>query len=131
MPHPIGDTKRAELREITVIKNQNEMSRVVAEALEYVGMATWKVPDIARFEVIRLGLTGRVNHSCASPAFEHKRPLGRSSVPVKLAHHARLELHGYTGDSLGDGKLLDSRFLSKTVSRYLPLGFLQFEFKRR
>ena len=69
------------------------MSRFVAEALEHVGMATWKVPDIARFEVIRLGLTGWVNHCCASPAFEHERPLGRSSVPVKLAHHAGLELH--------------------------------------
>ncbi|KAF5408798.1 MAG: hypothetical protein Udaeo2_10530 [Candidatus Udaeobacter sp.] len=41
----IGDTKCAELREIAVVKDQNEMGRLVAETLEHMGMATWKVPD--------------------------------------------------------------------------------------
>ena len=47
MPDPIGDAECAELREITVVKDQNEMSRFVTEALEYVSVATWKVPDVA------------------------------------------------------------------------------------
>ena len=69
MPDPISDTERAELREITVVKDQNEMSRIVAETLKHVGMATRKVPDVAWFEVVRLGLTSRINDCCTNMAF--------------------------------------------------------------
>src|SRR6266576_1842677 len=107
------------------------MSRLVAETFKHMGVAAWKVPDVARFKVVRLRLTSRVNHSCADPAFENKRPFGGRSVPMKLSHHSGLELHCYTGDSLRDGKLVDGRFLAKAVSHYFSGGFLQFEFKSR
>ena len=50
MPNPIGDTECAELRKIAVVKDQNEMGWLVAKTLERMGVATWKVPDIARFK---------------------------------------------------------------------------------
>jgi hypothetical protein len=69
MPDPIGDTECAELGEIAVVKDQNEMSRFVAETLKYVGVAAWKVPDVAWFEVVRLGLTSGINDCCTNTAF--------------------------------------------------------------
>jgi hypothetical protein len=93
MPNPIGDTECAELRKIAVVKDQNEMGWIVAETLEHMGVATWKVPDVARVEVIRLCLTSRIDHRSTNAPLEHEGPLGGSSMPVKLAHHAGLELH--------------------------------------
>ena len=131
MSNPVGNTERAKLGEITVVKDQNEMGRFVAEALEHVGVTAWKVPEIAWFEVIRLRLTGRVNHCCANAAFENERPFRCSRVPVKFAHHTGFKLHRHAGDSFGDGKLFNGRFLSKTVPQNFPLGFLQLEFESR
>src|SRR6476469_1275113 len=97
------------------------MSRFVAETLEHVGVAAWKVPDVAWFEVVRLRLTSRVNHCCAGAAFENERPLRCSRMPVKFAHHAGFKLHRHTGDSFGDRQLLDSRFLSEAFFQNFPL----------
>src|SRR6266568_6152196 len=96
------------------------MSRLVAETLEHMCVATWKVPDVARFKVVRLGLTGRVNHCRANPAFEHKRPFGRNCMPVKLAHSAGLESHGYTRDSLRDRSCSTVASLPKLFPRTFP-----------
>src|SRR4030095_10196056 len=93
MPSPIGDTECGELREITVIKDQNEMSRLVAETLEHMAVAAWKGPDVAGFKVVRLRLTSRVDDRSTNAPFQNQRPLGGSSMPVKLAHHAGFELH--------------------------------------
>ena len=131
MPDAIGDTERAELGEIAVVKDQNKMGWFVAETLKHVSMAAWKGPDIAWFEVIRLGLTSRINDRCANTAFENERPFRCSRVPVKFAHHTGFKLHRHTGDSFGDGKLFNGRFLAEAVSGYFPLGFLQFEFETR
>src|SRR5207244_3266268 len=65
MPDPIRDTECAELREIAVVKDQNEMSRFVAETLEHMGVTTWKVPDVAGFKVVRLCLTSRIDDRSA------------------------------------------------------------------
>jgi hypothetical protein len=69
MSDPIGDTECPELREITVVKDQNEMSLFVTDTLEHVSVAAWKVPDVAWFEVVRLGLTSRINDRCTNMAF--------------------------------------------------------------
>ena len=131
MADPIGDTKGTELGEITVIENQNEMCRFIAEAFEHVSVATWKVPNVARIKVVRLGLSGRVDHSGAHTTFQDKRPFRSRCVPVKLAHHAGFKLHRYARDSLRDRQLLDSYFFAKAVPENFALRFFQFEFERR
>src|SRR5207244_2785459 len=87
MLDPIGDTERAELGEIAVVKDQNKMGWFVAETLKHVSMAAWKGPDIAWFEVIRLGLTSRINDCCVNTAFENERPFRCSHLPVKFGSH--------------------------------------------
>src|SRR6266436_9689253 len=73
---PIGDAERAELGKITVIENQNEMRRFIAEALEHVRVAARKIPDVARLKVVRLGLPGRIDHSGPHASFQDERPFG-------------------------------------------------------
>src|SRR5205085_11102277 len=126
---PIGDTKRAELGEITVIENQNELCRLIAEAFEDVRVAAWKVPDVARIKVVRLGLSSRVDHRGAHTTFQYERPFRRGCVPVELAHDAGLKLHRYARDSLRDRQLLDSYFLPKTIPKNFPFRLFQFEFE--
>jgi hypothetical protein len=69
------------------------MSRLVAETLEHMALAAWKVPDVAGFKVVCLRLTSRIDDRCTNVPVQNERPLGGSSMPVKLAHHAGFELH--------------------------------------
>jgi|SRR5204863_1377751 len=131
MPDPIADTKRAELGEIAVVKNQNEMSRLATQTLEHVSVSTWKVPDVACLKIVRFSLTSWINDRCTNAAFENERPFRSSGVPVKFAHRAGFKLHRYTSNSLGDRQLLDGRFLSEAVSENFPVRFLQFELETR
>src|SRR5437899_13020022 len=124
MPDPIGDTERAELGEIAVVKDQNEMGWFVAETLKHVSMAAWKGPDIAWFEVIRLGLTSWINDRCANTAFENERPFRCSRVPVKFVHHTGFKLHRHTADSFAELKLVYARFLAGAGFGYFFLLFL-------
>ena len=123
MPHPVGDAERAELGEITVIKNQNEMCRFIPEAFQHVSVATGKIPNVARIKVVRFSLPGLIDHGGAHTTLQHKRPFCSSRVPVKFAHHTRLELHRYARDSFRDRQLFDSYFLAKTVPENFPLRF--------
>ena len=50
-------------------------------------------------------------------------------MPMKFAHHTRLELHRHAREAFGDGKLFDSCFLAKAVPGDSSFGFLQFEFE--
>ena len=129
MSDPVRNAKRAELGEIAVIEDQDEMRRLVAETLEHMGVAARKVPNVARCKIIRFSLTRWVNHCRTNAAFEDECPLGCSRVPVKLAHYAGLELHRHTSDSFRDRQLLDRRVLARAVPDHLSLGFLQFELK--
>src|SRR5205823_3243723 len=131
VPDPIGDAERAELGEITVIKNQNELRRLVAETFQHVRMTAWKVPDVARIKVVRLGLSSRVDHGCAYTTFQDERPFRSGCVPMKLAHDAGLKLHRYARDSFRDRQLLDSYFFPDAVPKNFPFRFFQFEFESR
>ena len=53
---PVGDAERAELREVAVVEDQDEVRRLVAQAFEHVAVAAREIPDVARLEVVRLGL---------------------------------------------------------------------------
>src|SRR5437773_2268585 len=66
---PIGDAEGAELGKITVIENQNEMRRFIAEALEHVRVTARKIPDVARFKVIRLRLPCWIDYGGAHTSF--------------------------------------------------------------
>ena len=131
MADPIGDTKRGELGEITIVKNQNEIRWLVAEAFEHVGVTAWKVPDVARIKVVRFSLSSRVDDGGAYATFQHECPFRSGCMPVKLAHHARLQLHRYAGDSSRDRELLNSYFLPDAVPENFPFRFFQFEFESR
>ena len=131
MADPIGDAERAELGEITVVENQNEMRRFIAEAFKHVSVAARKIPDVARIKVVRLGLSGRVDHGGAHTTFQDERPFRSGCVPVKLTHDAGFKLHRYARDSFRDRQLFDSYFFAKTVPENFPLRFFQFEFERR
>src|SRR5207237_44004 len=126
-----GYTKGTELGKITVVENQNEMRRLVAEAFEHVRMATRKVPDVARIKVVGFGLSSRVDHRGAHTPFQDERPFRSGCVPVKLAYNAGLKLHRYAGDSLRDRQLLDSYFFSKAVPENFPFRLFQLEFESR
>src|SRR6266403_684651 len=118
---PIGDAERAELGEITVVENQNEMCRSVPEAFEHVSVPARKIPNVARIKVVRLRLSRRIDHGGAHTTFQHKRPFRSRCVPVQLAHHARLELHRHASDPLRDWQLFDSYFFTKTVPGNFPV----------
>src|SRR6266513_3075710 len=124
MTDPIGDAERAELGEITVAEDQNEMCRFIPEAFEHVCVATRKIPDVARFKVVRFRLPCRIDHGGAHASFQDERPFRSGCVPVKLPHHARLKLHRHASDPLRDWQLFDSYFFSKTVPENFPLRFL-------
>jgi len=126
---PIGDAERTELGEITVIENQNEMSRLVAKTFEHMRVATGKIPDIPRRKIVRFGLAGRIDDCRAYTSSDDKGPLRCGRVPVKLAHYARLKLHRHARDSFRDRQLLNRRFFPETVLPNFALGFLQFEFE--
>jgi hypothetical protein len=131
MSYPIGDTERAKLGEIAVIEDQNEMRRLIAETFEHMGMSPRKVPNISGFKIVRLGLPRGVDHCRANTAFDDESPLGCSRMPMKFAHHARLQLHRDARNSFGAWQLFDSYFLAKAVPGDSPFGFLQFKFETR
>ena len=105
------------------------MRGLVAEAFQHVSVTAWKVPNVARIEVVRFSLSGRVDHCGAHTTFQDERPFRSGCMPVKLPHDAWLKLHRYTRDSFRDRQLLDSYFLAKTVPKNFPLRFFQFEFE--
>ena len=52
---PVGDAEGAELGEVAVVEDQDEVARLVAEAFEHVAVAAGKIPDVAGLEVVGLG----------------------------------------------------------------------------
>ena len=59
MADPVGDAERAELREVAVVEDQDEVARLVAQAFEHVAVAAREVPHVARLEVVGLGVALR------------------------------------------------------------------------
>src|SRR5690606_37810997 len=57
--NPVADAEGAELGEVAVVKNQDEVTRFISQALEHVAVAAGKVPDVARFEVVSFGEAAR------------------------------------------------------------------------
>ena len=88
MPDPVGDAERAELGEVAVVEDQDEVARLVAQALEHVAVAARKVPDVARLEVVGFGGSAGRNHRGANATTSDKGPFGGGGVPVQFAHRA-------------------------------------------
>ena len=57
MANPIGDAERAELGEITVVEDQDELGRSSPKALEHMAMPAREVPNVARLEIVGLSLS--------------------------------------------------------------------------
>ena len=102
MPQPIGEAERAKLLEVAVVEHENEVARLVAEALQHVAMAAREIPDITGAEVIDAGAALRVNHRGVHAAGDDIGPFGGRGVPMEFSHHPRLEPHRNTGDALRD-----------------------------
>ena len=107
------------------------MARLVAQAFEHVAVAAGEVPDVARLEVVGLGVAAWIDDRGADAALEDERPLGGGGVPVQFAHRARLEPHRDAGDPLGDRQLLDGGFLAVAVADDLAFRLLQRELEGR
>ena len=131
VPDPVGDGERAELGEIAIVEDQDEVTRLVAQALQHVAVAARKIPDVAGIEIVGLGCALRIDHRGAHASLQHEGPFRGGGVPVQFAHRAGLELHGDAGNALGDRQLGDGRFLAKAVADHLALALLQREFEGR
>jgi hypothetical protein len=121
---PVGDAERAELGEVAIVEDQDKVARLVTEALEHVAVAAGEVPDVARLELVRLGVALRVEDRSADVALDDERPLGGGGMPVQFTRCPRLEHHRDTGDPPGDRQLLDCRLLAVAVADdLLPSDF--------
>ena len=52
MAKPVRDAKGSEFGEIAVVENENEMARGVAKALDHVGVASRKIPDLTGVKIV-------------------------------------------------------------------------------
>ena len=107
------------------------MARLIAQAGKRVGMAAWKVPDVAGIEVVDFRAAERIQQGGPDTAFQHESPFRRRGVPMQLPRHARLEAHRDAGDALGDRQLRDGRFFAETAVQDFALGLFQGEFECR
>ena len=131
MPDPVGDAEGAEFGEVAIVEDQDEMTGLVAEALQHVTVPPGEVPDVARVEIVGLGKAAWVDDGGANAPLDDEGPLGRGGVPVQFAHRARLKPHRNPGNSLGDRQLRDGGLLAVTVADDLALRLLQREFEGR
>ena len=128
---PVADAERAELGEVAVVEDEDEVGRLVAEAAEHVAVAAGKVPDVAGFEVVGFGVALGIDDGRSHAAVDHERPFGGGGVPVQLAHHAGFQDHRDAGDALGDRQLLDGRLAADAAADDLADGLFELEFECR
>ena len=131
MSDPVGDAEGAEFGEVAVVEDQDEVTGLVAEALQHVAVAAREVPDVAGVEIVGLGEAAWVDDGGADAALKNERPFGRGGVPVQFAHRAGLKPHRDAGDPLGDRQLRNRRLLAVTVADDLAVRLLQREFEGR
>jgi hypothetical protein len=85
---PVGDAEGAEVREMAVVEDEDEVRRLVSQAFELVTVAAKEIPHVDWLEVVRLRVPLRVVDCRRGPALDHECPLGRTGMPVELAHGA-------------------------------------------
>ncbi len=120
---PVGDAERAELGEMPVVEDQQEMARAGSQALQNVAVAAREIPGIADAEIGDVGLAFGRDDGGAAAAFDHVGPLGGERMPVQLADGAGVEAHGDAGDALGNGEFLGGGFLGGAAGAD-PVGLL-------
>ena len=131
MTDPIADAERAKLREIAVVKDQDEVAGLIPQALQHVTMAARKQPYVARPEIVGLSKALWVHDGRADPPLDYERPFRRRRVPMQLAHCPGLHPHRDAGDPLRNRQLLYGSFLPKTFADHLALRLFQGELERR
>ncbi len=120
---PVGDAESAELGEMPVVEDQQEMARAGPQVLQNVAVAAREIPGIAHTEIGDVGLPFRSDHGSAAAALDHVGPLRGERMPVQLADRARVQPHGNAGDALGNRELLDGGLLGRTAWAD-PVGLL-------
>src|SRR5689334_14729420 len=112
---PVGDRERAVLGERAVVERQDEVARLVADALNRMAVALGEVPQVARLEVVDLACARRLEHHGLAPPVDDVGPFGGDGVPMQLARRARVEEHMDARDPLAHGELMDRRLLRPTA----------------
>src|SRR5580704_998851 len=125
MANPVCDAEGAELGKVSVVEDKNEVAWLVAQRLDDMAMAAWKIPDVARQEIVGLRTALGIDHRGPHRAFSDEGPLRRGGVPVKLAHHSRLHAHGNTRNPLRDRQLFHCSFLAIAALEHAPFRFFQ------
>jgi hypothetical protein len=112
---PVGDRKRAELREIAIVEHQHEGARAAPEPLDRMAVPAREEPHFARPEIDDLALVLRVDGGDPAAPFDHIGPFGGVRVPMQLAQAAWLERHVDAGELLRHGELCDGRLRSRAA----------------
>lgn len=130
LTEPVSQDESALLGEATIIKDKQELCAIGAQALQAVGHAAGKVPQVTLLEVLDEVAALVVEGSDTNRAIEDVGPLGLL-VPVQLANDALAQAHVDGGQLAGGGQLADgglagpSSFLrvgASIVSFYAHLG---------
>src|SRR6476660_9738474 len=111
---PVADEERLVLREVAVIKHQQELDSLF-QPLDGVGDTGREVPDVARADVVNEVAPLGVNRGDAATAGEHVAPFGLL-VPVHLTDTSGLEAHVQTGHFGGDRQLTHC-YLTRPAAR--------------
>ncbi len=113
---PVADAERAKFGEVAVVEDQDEVRRLVAQAAEDVTVTAREIPNVARLEVVGLGVAVRIDGRRADAPRDDERPFGRRGVPMEFAHDAGFERHRHAGDALGNRKLRDGRLFADAAA---------------
>jgi hypothetical protein len=128
---PVGNAERAEFGEVSIVEDENEMTGLFAEALQHVTVSAGEVPDVARVEIVRLGIALRINHGGPNATFHHESPLRRCCVPVKFPHRPGFEPHRDSRNAFGNRQLGDRRLLPEALVDDLTWRPFESKFERR
>src|SRR3984957_2940097 len=97
------------------------MARLVADRLDRMAMALGEIPEIARLEIIDLGLARGIKNDRLATAADHESPFLRDRMPVQFARSARVQEHVNAGQTLHDRQLVFRRFLRPSARSHLWL----------
>ena len=118
VPEPVAQQKCAVLVEVAIVEDEEEFTSVGTEALDRMGNAAGKIPEIADADVIDKVAALRVDRRDAGRPVKHVGPFVLL-VPMKLADSARVQPHVHAGDRFRNPELPRGH-LSRPPAARLP-----------
>src|SRR5262249_6258206 len=116
---PVGDRKCAVLGERAIVERQDEMARLVADALDRMAVAPGEIPKIAGLAVVYLARTPRLDPHRLAAAGDDEGPFGSDGMPMQFARCARVEEHVDAREPFAHRELVNGRFLGPAAGRDL------------